>query len=160
MHLGPIIGEHAEPMYERYRAPAVRLRIGELELPRDTAQVGLRLRHAQGWLQSTEDDQPAPRSLLKRTLRHGGHGHRLHVDWNPDLRREARCRSAEPARRNADDRVRIAIERDRAANDAAVTAERVVPEVIAQYDYGARSGCALVGRLDEAPQCRVHAERR
>ena len=143
-----LIGRHARPVF----APRVGLQ-HRLE-PGLKAGLGLLRRHAR--LQTAEDVQPTTTPIqqpveLRRGLafHHGGNPHR----WN-----RAPVDAAETRVRHADDRHRVRVDEDRAADNVASAAETVLPVVERQHDDRMRAGLLVVGFLDGPSEQRTYAK--
>ena len=82
----------------------------------------------------------------------------LHHHRRPDLGTVEQLRAVEAARRDAKNRVRLAVDTDRRSDDARVAAEARGPAVVAQDRDWALTGHAIVVLMKEAPSHRLHAE--
>src|SRR5205085_9346185 len=135
--------------HDLYAAPTVILRVSLFEPPRNRAQLllGRRARHARF---QTPYDPGAVRRALDLVVR-------------PLLRGQQHVRrdavELEARGHHADDRVRLAVEDERAADDARVAAEASLPELVREHGDQS-SALRVVLCRQRAPALDVDAEQR
>jgi hypothetical protein len=117
----------------------------------------LRLLHPAIGLEAREDRIIERDSVLRHVARtiaqHEGQRQRHEC-----LRSRAEHGSAEPGRRDANDRQRFAIHDERAPDDACVSAE-LVPIAVTQHGYAALVERLLVLRPDQSPEGSLRPQR-
>ena len=139
---------HADPLV------VIRYRVRRLEPCHDQIEVRPRLFEGDAGFQAPFHEQPSVAASIQASrsrgrLGHVVHAHRLDLhrrrNGNPQIRREDRRHAAEPSRRDADDRVLIAAELQRAADDRRAGAELASPVLIRNHRHPGRRRRIVLG---------------
>ena len=126
------------------------------DLLEEHLHAGVRLLHRDARLQAREDVHPAALPFVEVVP---GRRHlRLHHDRHVDVRRAADVDAGEPGRGDADDRHRVAVERDRLVEDGRIAPEASRPVAVAEDGDGVRPRRRVVRLREQAPEVRPRAE--
>ena len=138
--------------------PLVAVVVGKLadEPRRDRRHLALRLLDRDAVLQPAAHHQPdrAPRRQPGRTPRHRLRRHR---DRQPQVGAEQR-RALEAARRDANDRERVAVEENRLADDSRIRVVPALPQLVADHRHRAFPRRPIVSILERPAVRRARAE--
>ena len=142
-----LVADHAIDEAVHRRAPTL-LDVGILlrDAGGNAAHLGLGALEAHAGLQPSDDGQVVEVAHHVRSIERKGHAH-------------LRPRPIELAtpRQHADDRVVVAVQRDRAPHDGRVAAELADPEAMAEHDDAIVAGTVFAGRERPADP-RLHAQ--
>ena len=107
--------------------------------------------------QAREHPHPPVQSLVERTP--SGRELRFHHHRHKHTRGPAELHTVEALARDADNRVRMAVDDRRAADDCGVRAEAAHPVRVAQHRHRVRTGRTVVVRGERSTECGTDTER-
>src|SRR5207249_10602010 len=84
----------------------------------------------------------------------------LHGDGHEDIHVLTLQQAVESARRNADDRKRMAVEHDLLADDLRIRAKAARPVTVAQHRHGARARKSIVAGVEQPAECGTDSQNR
>ena len=154
-------GHPAEPRVDLARAldmkPAVLVAVGERHVQRTRDDVELPARRARVHARPESSDraQPMPTPVL-RDRPHTGLDFVQHRERNPEVGNDPGLGAGEPRPCDADNRCRPIVDRNRSAENAGVSAETRLPEMMSENDDRRLAGCVVAIGV-EAPaedECR------